>query len=416
MLTRLSLALLGALATTAKPVIVRDKSPVTIPFVRRFNFTGASTLAQMDRVRAQSFMCGCRGTCNSDEFAAKTAAAGIFDVSATNGAVEYTVSTGIGDPPTYYTLIVDTGSSNTWVGADQTYVQTTTSEPTGEAVSVTYGSGSFSGEEYTDQVTLTSGLVIANQSIGVASSSQGFSGVDGILGIGPQDLTCGTLTDDESACIPTVTDNAYSQGLISAYEVGISFEPTTSTSSTNGELTFGGTDSSKYTGSITYTPITSTSPASDYVGIDQSITYGSDTTILSSSAGIADTGTTLILLASSAYNTYQSATGATYDDNTGLLRITTSQYDNLESLYFDIGGTTYEFTANAQIWPRSLNTDIGGTSDYVYLIVNDLGDDGESGLQFINGMTFLERFYFVYDVGSSQVGFATTSYTDATTN
>lgn len=92
MLTRLSLALLGALATTAKPVIVRDKSPVTIPFVRRFNFTGASTLAQMDRVRAQSFMCGCRGTCNSDEFAAKTAAAGIFDVSATNGAVEYTVS------------------------------------------------------------------------------------------------------------------------------------------------------------------------------------------------------------------------------------------------------------------------------------------------------------------------------------
>lgn len=63
-----------------------------------------------------------------------------------------------------------------------------------------------------------------------------------------------------------------------------------------------------------------------------------------------------------------------------------------------------------------LNTDIGGTSDYVYLIVNDLGDDGESGLQFINGMTFLERFYFVYDVGSSQVGFATTSYTDATTN
>ena len=46
-------------------------------------------------------------------------------------------------------------------------------------------------------------------------------------------------------------------------------------------------------------PITSTYPASAYVGIDQSITYGSSgTTILSSTAGITDTGTTLILLAS----------------------------------------------------------------------------------------------------------------------
>lgn len=65
-------------------------------------------------------------------------------------------------------------------------------------------------------------------------------------------MTLGTLSDS-SACIPTVTDNAYSQGLISEYEVAISFEPTTSTSSQNGELTFGGTDSSKYTGTITYT-------------------------------------------------------------------------------------------------------------------------------------------------------------------
>lgn len=63
-----------------------------------------------------------------------------------------------------------------------------------------------------------------------------------------------------------------------------------------------------------------------------------------------------------------------------------------------------------------LNTAIGGTSDYVYLIVNDLGSSAETGLQFINGMTFLERFYFVYNSGTNEVGFATTSYTDATTN
>ena len=44
--------------------------------------------------------------------------------------------------------------------------------------------------------------------------------------------------------------------------------------------------------------LTSTSPASEYWGIDQSISYGSDTTILDSTAGIVDTGTTLVLIAS----------------------------------------------------------------------------------------------------------------------
>ena len=44
-------------------------------------------------------------------------------------------------------LLIDTGSSNTWVGAAQSYVATSTSVNTGNSVAVTYGSGSFSGEE-----------------------------------------------------------------------------------------------------------------------------------------------------------------------------------------------------------------------------------------------------------------------------
>ena len=48
--------------------------------------------------------------------------------------------------------------------------------------SVSYGSGGWSGEEYTDTVTLSPDLVITNQGIGVANSSVGFDGFDGILG------------------------------------------------------------------------------------------------------------------------------------------------------------------------------------------------------------------------------------------
>ena len=46
-----------------------------------------------------------------------------------------------------------------------------------------------------------------------------------------------------------------------------------------------------------YSPITTTSPASDYWGIDLSVAYGT-TSILDTTAGILDTGTTLILIAS----------------------------------------------------------------------------------------------------------------------
>jgi hypothetical protein len=49
-------------------------------------------------------------------------------------------------------LIVDTGSSNTWVGAGTKFSAGTTGHSTGASVSVSYGSGSFSGTEYTDTV------------------------------------------------------------------------------------------------------------------------------------------------------------------------------------------------------------------------------------------------------------------------
>jgi hypothetical protein len=56
------------------------------------------------------------------------------------------------------------------------------------------------------------------------------------------------------------------------------------------ELSFwlGGVDKSKITGSVSYTPLTTTSPASEYWGIDQTLSYGGST-ILEKTAGIVDT-------------------------------------------------------------------------------------------------------------------------------
>ncbi|KAI1791964.1 acid protease [Ganoderma leucocontextum] len=397
------LALYAAVATvSASPIVVRD-SPVSLPFTRRVKFSGTSTIIEQDRARAEVL----KNVAHANGAGLKRA-----DVFATNAKTHYTVDVGVGSPPTTYTLLIDTGSSNTFVGADKAYVPTETSQDTGNTVSVSYGSGQWSGEEWNDAVTLSPDLVIVNQGIGVANSSTGFSGVDGILGIGPTDLTAGTVSDGQ--LVPTVLDNAYAQGLIEQDIIGISFAPASATHP-DGLLTFGGVDESRFVGPVHYVPITSTSPASQYVGIDQSITYG-DRTILSSTAGITDTGSTLVLLATDAFNAYKDATGAVADETTGLLKITRDQYENLQSLLFHIGGETYDFIPNAQIWPRSLNSEIGGDADSIYLIVADLGSPSGQGLDFINGYSWLERFYNVYDVANQAVCFAITEHTFSLVN
>lgn len=123
-----------------------------------------------------------------------------------------------------------------------------------------------------------------------------------------------------------------------------------------------------------------------------------------------------MLIATDAFQRYKSATGGVDDSNTGLLRLTTAQFGKLQSLFFTAGGSTFQLTANAQIWPRSLNTAIGGTASSIYLIVGDLGSPSGEGLDFIMGQSFLERFYSVYDTSNGRVGLATTPFTSATTN
>jgi Eukaryotic aspartyl protease len=108
--------------------------------------------------------------------------------------------------------------------------------------------------------------------------------------IGPIDLTTGSTSSGGQ--VPTVINNLAHAGIIPANTIGVFYTPpTSSTPDTNGELTFGGIDPCKISGRITFVPITAVSPASEYWGIDQTITYGKKgTKILARTAGIVDTG------------------------------------------------------------------------------------------------------------------------------
>ncbi|KIJ21176.1 hypothetical protein PAXINDRAFT_107055 [Paxillus involutus ATCC 200175] len=341
------------------------------------------------------------------------AASGPTTVPATNLAyVQYTTSVGIGSPATYYNLVVDTGSSNTFCGTGTTYVRTSTSIPTEETVNVTYGLGYFSGIEYLDQVTLAPNLVIANQSIGDAMSYADFEGVDGIVGVGPVILTQGTLSPDTNALIPTVMNNLVSQGLIEDQILGVHFAPATSYSDTNidGALTYGGIDSSLYEGGLTYTPVTETYPAAYYWGINvTSSTYGAKTVIPASTAGIVDTGTTQVLLADDFFAVYMGAIpGAKLDPSTGLIEIPKSSVASMQPLDFAIGGSVFSMDVAAQLIPTDQNTAWGGVGSKQYGILANLGSPSGEGLDFIIGQKFMERYYAVFDTDSNRVGFAQT--------
>jgi hypothetical protein len=178
-----------------------------------------------------------------------------------------------------------------------------------------------------------------------------------------------------------------------------------------------------------FSPLTSQSPASSYWGIDASFQYGdARTTIQPVTAGILDSGTTLLYVTSDAYKTIQNMTGAVLDDRTGLLKVTKTQFANMKSFYIQVSGDvshldfrfrsfmtfpshwqiTMELIPDAlSVPPSSLNA----SSDDVYLIFGDLGEMSSTGFEFILGYFVHQRFYISYDSENKRVGLAPTKYT-----
>ncbi|KZV97329.1 acid protease [Exidia glandulosa HHB12029] len=397
---------------------------VSLPVTKRVDRSKLKNLAHADRARVKALL---HPVHPSNERARKPPS-----VQAQNTGFTYTVDVGVGEPATTYSLIVDTGSSNTWVGADpqKPFVYSNSTRNTTEVVGVSYGSGFFAGDALFDTISLSSSpspLTAHNQSLGSATVSSGFEGFDGILGLGPTILTNETVTNAE--LVPTVIDTLFAQRKIKERVVGVAFTPLNEHVRNgprgSGSVSFGAVDHSQFVGPVSYVPVTSTFPSSLFFGVDASFKYGSShKPLLGKTAGIVDTGTSLLLLATDAYTRYIKATGATFDTTVGLLRLTARQYRNLKPLQVRIGagGETYVVTPDAQILPRTLNVDVGGKGEAYYLIVADLGQESGTGLDFVLGQSFLERFYSVYDSGANgddgkaRVGFAYTRYTFSLSN
>ncbi|KAG6893747.1 hypothetical protein C0992_008774, partial [Termitomyces sp. T32_za158] len=128
----LLVTLLLAFAVSANPIVVRD-SPVKLPLARRLNLTSVHNLVRNDLARAKHLRARAEALSKGvspDVFSSNVT----IDESVDNQAVSYIASIGVGSPATTYELIIDTGSSNTWIGAAKTYEPTSTSSKTSNSV------------------------------------------------------------------------------------------------------------------------------------------------------------------------------------------------------------------------------------------------------------------------------------------
>ena len=116
----------AAAAATASPVVVRD-SPVSLPLARRIALTGSAKIVELDQARAALLKNVGHGKGTAESKRAP-------DLRAVNALTHYTVEVGIGSPATTYTLLVDTGSANTFIGVSKAYNKTSTSKDTGNSV------------------------------------------------------------------------------------------------------------------------------------------------------------------------------------------------------------------------------------------------------------------------------------------
>ncbi|KAJ3097605.1 Vacuolar protease A [Phlyctochytrium planicorne] len=296
-----------------------------------------------------------------------------------------------------FNMDLDTGSSDTWVrGTSCTSKDTSCDGPkldtsdssitsTGASFSTSYGSGSVSGKIYKGPVSI--GGAVSKLNFGVSTSETGFVGNDGLVGLGFASIS--NIANQVSGQTNFVDGLGFSG---SQNQFGFYFS--NSVDGDQGEVTFGGYDSNKIAGPITYVPLNSQTYW-QFSSSGISYSAGTKSGTFSVSNSIADTGTTLIILDTAAANNINKAIGASaYNATEGVYRINCASTG--PDVTFKIGSGTFSLPPSAYI--------IGDGEGGCFSGITQ-GASGLGGVA-IFGDIFLRRYYSIYDKTNSRVGFA----------
>lgn len=312
----------------------------------------------------------------------------------------------IGTPAQAFAVLFDTGSSNLWVPSSSCSAiaclfhnkydssKSSTYKKNGKAWNITYGSGSASGILSRDTVEVGS-LAAVGTTFGEATDLPGItfllSKFDGILGMGFKSLAVDGVTP--------VFDQLVALGLVDPiFSFYLNRDPS---ATAGGELVLGGTDPNHYTGDITYAPLTKET----YWEFKQDALLVDGKPLGSLCKGgcqvIADTGTSLIALPTAEAQQLNERLGATPLQQ-GEYQFNCTQIPSLPTVTFTIAGRNFDLAGSDYVLQVSSPT--SGTQ----CISGFMGIDLPPKLKiWILGDVFLGKYYTIFDVANSQVGFAT---------
>ena len=208
----------------------------------------------------------------------------------------YTASVGVGGQS--FDMIIDTGSTTTAVagqsctncGVSPRYTPGSTATDQHQAASAQYGSGSWNGEIFKDQVGLGQGTPAVPVKIASITSQQTFfqgGGVEGLLGLGGDALlTQGTTSFLDGIVAAGVKD-------IESFQM---------CDARGGTMWLGGYDASHTGADPQYTAMKSPTQQLYYMVQLSDMKLGSTSIGFTSSTAIADTGTSLFYVPQTAAN------------------------------------------------------------------------------------------------------------------
>ncbi|KAI1772917.1 secreted aspartic proteinase precursor [Hypoxylon cercidicola] len=231
---------------------------------------------------------------------------------------EYLTPVSIGTPAQTLNLDFDTGSADLWVfsselssryqsghGVYNPSRSSTSRRLSGSTWDISYGDGSgASGDVYTDVVNI-GGVSFASQAVETASQiSTEFTqdtNNDGLVG-----LAFSSINTVSPRSQRTFFDNVKSSLSQPLFGVNLNHDAP-------GSYDFGFADSSKYTGSITYTSVSTSEGFWEFTASSYRVGSTAYSTRVS---GIADTGTTLLLLPDSIVRNYYRQVSGAQNSNT----------------------------------------------------------------------------------------------------
>lgn len=320
----------------------------------------------------------------------------------------YLATIQIGTPPQDFLILMDSGSADFWVGSenckteggddgcgDHTFLGSQSSSSftdTTKSFNISYGTGQVVGTVVKDNVQIA-GLSLTGHTFGVANEeSDNFSSnespFDGLMGLAKSSLS--------TQQTPTPIEALASAGLVS--DPIVSYKLARFANDNDGEITFGGLDSSKFVANTLVTLPNVNTLGFWEASLDSVSVNGMDLG-LNDRTTILDTGTTVMILPEAdALAVHKTIPGAQSDGQGGF----TVPCNTKAVVALTYGGQLFTIdTQDLATQPVNPNDSNG---DCVSGIT--AGDFSDNQKQWLVGDTFLKNAYFSTDVAKNTVSLA----------